>query len=75
MARENVDLVRLMYAAFNRRALDAMLALMRESIEIEPRFGALEGDYHGHEGVRRWRSDLLAFLSLRAQLGRSQGTY
>jgi ketosteroid isomerase-like protein len=51
-----------MYAAFNRRDLDAILALMHDSIEIEPRFGALEGDYRGHEGLRRWWSNLLASL-------------
>lgn len=48
--------------AFNRRDLDAVLALMDDSIEIEPRFGALEGYYRGHEGVRRWWSSLLASL-------------
>ena len=62
MSRENVDLARLMYEAFNRRDLDAVLALMSDSIEIEPRFGALEGDYRGHKGVRRWWSNLLASL-------------
>src|SRR5215217_4625760 len=62
MSRENVDLALLMYEAFNRRDLDAMLALMQDEVEIEPRLGALEGDYRGHEGVRRWWSNLLGFL-------------
>jgi ketosteroid isomerase-like protein len=62
MSRENVDLALLMYEAFNRRDLDAMLALMHDEVEIEPRLGALEGDYRGHEGVRRWWSSLLDFL-------------
>ena len=62
MSRENVDLVLLTYEAFNRRDLDAILALMHDDVEIEPRFGALEGHYRGHEGVRRWWSDLLEFL-------------
>jgi len=48
MSRENVDLALLMYEAFNRRDLDAMLALMHDAVEIEPRLGALEGDYRGH---------------------------
>jgi SnoaL-like domain len=47
---------------FNRRDLESFLALMHDEIEIEPRVGALEGDYYGHEGVRRWWSDLLDFL-------------
>jgi ketosteroid isomerase-like protein len=62
MSRENVDLARRMYQDFNRRDLDALLALMHDEVEIEPRLGALEGDYRGHEGVRRWWSDLLDFL-------------
>jgi len=48
----------LMYEAFNRRDRGAMLALMHDEVEIEPRLGALEGDYRGHEGVRRWWSNL-----------------
>ena len=62
MSRENVDRVLLMYEVFNRRDLDAMLALMHDEVEIVPRIGALEGDYRGHEGVRRWWSDLLDVL-------------
>jgi ketosteroid isomerase-like protein len=62
MSRENLDLVLLMYEAFNSRDLDGTLALMHDQVEIEPRLGALEGEYRGHEGVRRWWSDLLEFL-------------
>ena len=62
MSRENVDLALLMFEAFNRGDLDAVLALMHDEVEIEPRLGALEGDYRGHEGVRRWWSNLLEFL-------------
>jgi ketosteroid isomerase-like protein len=58
MSRENVDLTLLMYEIFNRRDLDALLAFMHNEVEI----GALEGDYRGHEGVRRWWSDLLELL-------------
>jgi ketosteroid isomerase-like protein len=62
MSRENVDLALLMYEAFNRRDLDRFLAIMHDEVEIEPRLGALEGDYCGHEGVRRWWSNLLDVL-------------
>jgi ketosteroid isomerase-like protein len=62
MSRENVDLALLMFESFNRRDLDALLPLMHDEVEIEPRLGALEGDYRGHEGVRRWWSDLLELL-------------
>jgi len=62
MSRENVDLTLHMYDVFNRRDLDAMLALMHDEVEIKPRMVALEGGYRGHEGVRRWWSDLLDSL-------------
>jgi ketosteroid isomerase-like protein len=62
MSRGNVDLALRLYELFNRRDLDAILALMHDEVEIEPRLGALEGEYRGHEGVRRWWSNLLDFL-------------
>lgn len=62
MSRDNRDLYLLMSEAFNRRDLDAVLALMHDEVEIAPRFAALEGDYRGHEGVRRWWSNLLGVL-------------
>src|SRR2546423_12074550 len=68
MSRENVDLALRMYEVFNRRDLDALLALMHDEVEIAPRLGALEGDYRGHAGVRRWGSDLPALLPLYAAL-------
>jgi len=37
MSRENLDLALLMYEVFNRRDLDAMLALMHDEVEIESR--------------------------------------
>ena len=73
MSRENVDLALLMYEIFDRRDLHAMLALMHDEVEIEPRLGALEGDYRGHEGVRRWWSDLLDLLpDYRAEIAEVQ---
>jgi ketosteroid isomerase-like protein len=62
MSRENLDLTLLLYEVFNRRDFDGMLELMHDEVEIEPRLGALEGDYRGREGVRRWWSNLLDFL-------------
>ena len=62
MSRENLGLVLVMYEAFNRRDLDAALALMHDGVEIAPRLGALEGNSRGHEGVGRWWSNLLEFF-------------
>jgi hypothetical protein len=69
MSRENVDRALFVFESFNRRDLDALLPLMNDEVEIEPRLGALEGHYRGHEGVRRWWSDLLELLpDYRAEL-------
>ena len=54
MSQENVELARRAFDAFNRRDLDAMLALSHEEVVVESRLVAMEGGYHGREGVRRW---------------------
>lgn len=59
MPSENAGLARSFCGAFNRRDLGAVLALMHEDVRIEPRIGSLEGDFVGHEGVRRWWAQLL----------------
>ena len=60
MSQENVELVHRAVDAFNRRDLDAFLALMDDDVEVVPRAAAMEGEtYHGHDGVRRWWKDLL----------------
>jgi ketosteroid isomerase-like protein len=62
MARENVELLRRAFQAFNRRDLDTMLALADEEIVVESRLAAVEGGYYGHQGVRRWWADTLEVL-------------
>ncbi len=60
MSKENVDLTHRANDAFNRRDLDAFLALMDDDVESIPRAAAIEGgSYHGHEGARRWWENLL----------------
>ena len=59
MSRENVELARQSYDAFNQRDLDAFLALTDDQVQVESRLAAVEGGYHGHEGVRRWWNDFL----------------
>ena len=60
MSQENVELLHRGSDAFNRRDLDAYLALTDEDVELIPRAVAMEGGdhYHGHDGVRRWWKDL-----------------
>ena len=57
MSQENVELAKRALDAFNQRDWEAFLALTDEDIEIESRLVAMEGAYHGHEGLRRWWND------------------
>jgi ketosteroid isomerase-like protein len=59
MSQENVELVDRFADAFNRRDLDACLALTDDDVMLVPRVGAMEGDYQGHDGVRRFYEALL----------------
>jgi ketosteroid isomerase-like protein len=59
MSQENVELTHRAFDAFNRRDFDALLALMDDDVEVFSRLVALEGGYHGHDGVRRWCQHLL----------------
>ena len=53
MSQENVELVYRAYDAFNRRDWDHFLALAHEEVNVESRLVALEGEYRGHDGLRR----------------------
>ena len=59
MSQENVELTRRAFQAFNDRDLDALLAGLHEEVEAFPRLAALEGGYRGHDGVRRWWTQLI----------------
>ena len=60
MSQENVELTHQAYAAFNRRDLASLLTLIDADAEAVPRLAAMEGVFHGHEGIRRWWNTLLA---------------
>jgi ketosteroid isomerase-like protein len=64
MSEENVERIRRAFDAFNRRDLDAFLALIDPEVEFTARFMGMEGDpyYRGHEGVREWWRTLLAIF-------------
>ena len=55
MGKENVEAYRSAVAAWNRGDIDGLLAPMDADVEIESFLGVVEGQFHGHEGVRRWR--------------------
>jgi ketosteroid isomerase-like protein len=56
MSQENVELAHRAYDAFNRRDLDAFLALCDPGIEFVSYLMQVEGGdpYRGHDGVRSW---------------------
>ena len=62
MSQENVELVRRAYDAFNRRDLDALLALCHPDVEFISYAMQVEGGdpYRGYQGVRGWWESLLA---------------
>jgi ketosteroid isomerase-like protein len=60
MSQENVERVHQAADAFNRRDLDAYLALADPGVEFAPYTGAITGGYEGHDGIRRWWEDLFA---------------
>jgi ketosteroid isomerase-like protein len=62
MSRENVDLYHRVVDAYNRRDLDAVVALMDENVEAVPRLASIEGGYHGHDGIRRYWENLFEAL-------------
>jgi ketosteroid isomerase-like protein len=53
------ELVRRAIQAINDRDLDALLAVMHKEVEAAPLLAAMEGRYHGHDGIRRWWASLL----------------
>jgi ketosteroid isomerase-like protein len=70
MSRENVELLYRAYDAFNRRDIDAFLALCDPDIEFTVLHLELEGgrSYRGHDGVRRYSENMLSvFPDFRAE--------
>jgi ketosteroid isomerase-like protein len=62
MSEENVVLGHRIVDTFNRRDLDAILALADDGIEGAPALASIEGNYHGHAGIRRWWESLFSGL-------------
>jgi len=60
MSEENVELYRRGIEAFNRRDLEAFLALAHPDVVGISRVLAIEGgSYRGHDGTREWWKELL----------------
>jgi ketosteroid isomerase-like protein len=59
MSRE-IEALRRVYDAFNRRDLEEFLAGFDPDAEVRPLIGSIEGRvYRGHAGLRRWWTDAL----------------
>jgi ketosteroid isomerase-like protein len=59
MSQANVEIVRRSFEAFNARDVDELVGLSAEDCEWLPFRAQLEGIvYRGHEGVRRFVSDM-----------------
>ena len=61
MSQENVELAHRTADAFNRRDIDAFVALCDPDVEFTTRATELEGgdSHRGHDGVRSWCTDIL----------------
>jgi ketosteroid isomerase-like protein len=59
MSQENVELSHRVYDAVNRHDLGALLTLMDADVEAVSLLVAMEGGYHGHDGIRRWWGNML----------------
>jgi ketosteroid isomerase-like protein len=58
MSEENVELLREMFEAVNRRDVPGNLRFMDPEIRFEPQIVSLERSYvDGHEGVKRFLAD------------------
>jgi ketosteroid isomerase-like protein len=64
MSQKNVEIVRRGHETFNRRDLDAYLALHDPDVEFTPYERAIEGlgPYRGGDDVRRWWEEALQIL-------------
>jgi uncharacterized protein len=59
MSQENVEIVRRVFDAFNKRDTPAFLELLDPDVEWVPILAVLEGRvYRGHEEVRGWIKEL-----------------
>jgi ketosteroid isomerase-like protein len=60
MSRENVELVRAAWEAWDRRDMAAIFAFYDPEIVWDQAIGPVSGLYHGHEGVKRFFGEWLA---------------
>jgi len=57
MSQENLDAFHRMLKDFQRGDFDAWIGSFSEDAEFIPRRAPIEGDFRGHEGLRRFLAD------------------
>jgi ketosteroid isomerase-like protein len=60
MSRDNIEVVRGTFEAFQARDLDAFLNHMDPEVEYHSLVLEVEGAYHGHDGIRAWWQSVLS---------------
>jgi ketosteroid isomerase-like protein len=71
MSRENVEIVRRAYRAFNDREFDVLPELCTEDVvwRMVGGFADVMGtEFKGHEGVRRWLTDWIENLGVKSEI-------
>jgi ketosteroid isomerase-like protein len=59
MSQENVEIVRAVLNALNRRDVEAVLGFADSEIQWRPITSALSGEiYHGHAGLQHWIEEI-----------------
>jgi hypothetical protein len=58
MSQENFEVIGRVIAAVNDRDIDGYMSCCTEDVQLVPAWSAVEGDYEGPDGIRRFFSDL-----------------
>jgi ketosteroid isomerase-like protein len=58
MPQGNLEVIRRVIAALNERDIDGYLSCCTEDLRLQPAWSAVQGDYEGRDGIRRFFSDL-----------------
>jgi ketosteroid isomerase-like protein len=73
MSWRNIETLRRCLARFQARDEERFLELMHPEVDLVPAIAVIEpdelahGDYHGHEGVRRWFADIEGLSDYRVE--------
>jgi ketosteroid isomerase-like protein len=73
MSKEHLEAIHRGLEAFNRRDVDAYLALMHDDVEAVSRLAIVEGGFHGHDGIRSWLENIFTvWPDVTAEIGEAE---